>query len=293
MARNFYTLEPDAIYLLPSGPNQHFTNGRNGAQIEFITRHHLMYIGEVEQVVDQIWSSRQASAHHVIGPTGRWGQAVWDRDTAWANASQWANQRTIAIEHSNNTRLAPGGDFANGSWNISDDTIKTGARVAAAYCLSEALGVPHFGTNIRDHCEFTSTGCPVHLQGPRPGNAWGGKAGKYHYPWMEEAIWFYGQLEKKLVHPDGTPINYFKEKDMSLTPDQDKKLTDIHHELTHRFQSRVTVDGTQSSFHDTLVGYVLEADKKLEMIPEGKLAQKLEAMDAKLDALVTKIEGGK
>lgn len=219
MARDYYTLEPDKIYLL----GKHFTAGRAGAKIEFITRHHLMMIGEVEDVVDRVWNTRQASAHVVIGPTGRWGQAVYDRDTAWANADLWANRRTIAIEHSNNTGRFGGNDYHDRSWNISDETLIEGARVSAAYCLHEGLGRPNYGTNIRDHNHFTSTGCPVHLQGPWAGNAWGGKAGKYHNQWMEESVWFYDQLDKKLVNPDGTPINWFttpnKEHNM-FGPDQ-------------------------------------------------------------------------
>lgn len=203
MTRDYYKLEPDKFYPL----NKHFTVGRSGAKVQFITRHHLMYIGEVESVVDRIWNTRPASAHVVIGPTGRWGQAVGDASTAWANASQWANQRTIAIEHSNNTGKFGGNDYHDKSWNISDETLIEGARVAAAYCLRYELGEPKYGTNIRDHNEFTSTGCPVHLQGPRPGNAWGGKAGKYHDQWMAEAVSFYHKLKNKEVHPDGTPIN--------------------------------------------------------------------------------------
>lgn len=206
MAKNYYTLEPDRIYLMRQNPPLHFNPGRGGARIEFITRHHLMMIGEVEAVVDRVWNSRPASAHVVIGPRGRWGQSVWDRDTAWGNANLWANQRSIILEHSNNTGRHAGNDYHDLSWNISDETLISGARVAAAYCLHERLGAPVYGRNIRDHNEFTSTGCPVHLQGPRPGNAWGGRAGKHHGPWMEEAIWFYDQLDKKLVLPDGTPI---------------------------------------------------------------------------------------
>ena len=205
MARNYYTLEPDRVYLQRQNPPLHFNVGRGGAKIQFITRHHLMMIGEVEAVVDRVWNTRQASAHVVIGPRGRWGQAVWDKDTAWANANPWANARTIAIEHSNNTGRFGGNDYHDRSWNISDETIISGARVAAAYCLHEKLGRPNYGRNIRDHNEFTATGCPVHLQGPRPGNSWGGRAGKYHYPWMEEATSFYDLLDKKLVNPDGTP----------------------------------------------------------------------------------------
>lgn len=201
MTRDYYKLEPDKIYRI----GKHYTPGRAGQSIQFITRHHLMYIGEGEDVVDRIWNSRQASAHHVIGPNGRWVQTVYDRDTAWANASQWANQRTIAIEHSNITGRAHGNDFHPDSWNISDATIISGARVAAAYCLYFKLGRPEYGRNIRDHFEFTSTGCPVHLQGPKAGNAWGGKAGKYHQKWMDEAQRFYDELKAGRVNPDGTP----------------------------------------------------------------------------------------
>lgn len=268
MPRDYYELQPDKVHLLPSGPNQHFTNGRAGAKIEFITRHHLMYIGEVEDVVDRIWNTRPASAHVVIGPKGRWGQAVWDRDTAWANASPWANQRTIAIEHSNNTGRFPGGnDYHDKSWNISDATLTTGARVAAAYCLYFKLGRPVYGKNIRDHFEFTSTGCPVHLQGPRPGNAWGGKAGKYHQKWMNEAQRFYDQLVSKSVNKDGTPKAgstkapaSTKGKEVAFTEEDRQMLRRVHHELTHRFQSRYP----ESKYRDTLVGYMLENDRKVE-----------------------------
>lgn len=198
MSRDYYTLQPDKIYRI----GKNYTQGRAGQKIQFITRHHLMYIGEGESVVNEIWNSRPASAHHVIGPTGRWVQTVYDNDTAWANASQWANQRTIAIEHSNNTgRARNQGDFHPDSWNISNETIISGARVAAAYCLYFNLGRPVYGKNIRDHFEFTATGCPVHLSGPRAGNGFGGRAGKYHQQWMDEAQRFYDELKAGKAAP--------------------------------------------------------------------------------------------
>ena len=201
--QDYYDVQPDEVYIL----GKHYTRGRGGAQIQFITRHHLMYIGDGKAVVDRIWNTRAASAHYVIDPNGKTTQTVWDGNTAWANASQWANQRTIAIEHSNNTGRHPGGtDYHDKSWNISDKTLIAGARLAAALCLYYKLGRPTYGTNIRDHNEFTSTGCPVHLQGPRAGNAWGGRAGKYHNMWMAEAQRFYDLLVAKKVRPDGTPI---------------------------------------------------------------------------------------
>ncbi|OFN33601.1 N-acetylmuramoyl-L-alanine amidase [Corynebacterium sp. HMSC072A04] len=202
MSRDYYTLQPDKIYRV----GKHYTPGRAGQKIQFITRHHLMYIGEGEAVVDGIWNHRPASAHHVIGPDGRWVQTVYDNDTAWANASQWANQRTIAIEHSNNTGRAHGSDFHPDSWNISEETIISGARVAAAYCLYFNLGRPVYGKNIRDHFEFTATGCPVHLSGPKVGNGFGGRAGKYHQQWMDEAQRFYDELKAGKTVP-AKPVN--------------------------------------------------------------------------------------
>ena len=60
MSRNYYTLDPDRVYLMRQNPPLHFNRGRGGAKIEFITRHHLMMIGEVEAVVDRVWNTRQA-----------------------------------------------------------------------------------------------------------------------------------------------------------------------------------------------------------------------------------------
>ncbi|WP_257202940.1 peptidoglycan recognition protein family protein [Corynebacterium cystitidis] len=278
MTRDYYKLEPDKVHLLPSGPNQHFTNGRGGAKIQFITRHHLMYIGEVEDVVDRIWNTRRASAHIIIGPTGRWGQAVWDRDTAWANANSWANARTIAIEHSNNTGKYGGNDYHNKSWNISNETLITGARVAAAYCLYFGLGRPVYGKNIRDHSEFTATGCPVHLTGPHPKGPWGGRAGKYHQQWMDEAQRFYDQLVNKSVNKDGTPKAGStkapaptKGNEVSFTDEDRKMLREVHHELTGRFDSRYDLERLRQGridesqvFDETAIGYALEADRKIE-----------------------------
>ena len=264
--KDYYKIEPDKFYPLPSGPNQHFTTGRAGAKVQFITRHHLMYIGEVEDVVDNIWNTRQASAHVVIGPTGRWGQAVGDNSTAWANADQWANQRTIAIEHSNSTGLHAGNDYHDKSWNISDETIISGARVAAAYCLYYGLGEPKYGTTIRDHNEFTATGCPVHLQGPRPGNAWGGKAGKYHAKWMAEAASFYRKLKNGEVHPDGTP----KHPTLSATPPAPSSSSSKESPVA---LIRSLVNSTKSFAQDTMLALIDRATWEVRVIV-NELARK-------------------
>lgn len=163
--KDWFTVEPDVIKIL----NKHFTPGRGGQKIEYITRHHLAGILTTEQTWD-VWQSRQASAHYVVENSGRIGQLVWDRDTAWSNANQLSNQRSIAIEHSNS-----GG--AGADWPINDTVIREGARLAAALCWFYKLGRPVFGRNIRDHRDFGQTSCPHHLA----------NGGKYHAAWMRTA----------------------------------------------------------------------------------------------------------
>lgn len=177
--KNWFTVEPDVVRIM----NKHYTPGRGGAKIEFITRHHLAGILTTEQTW-QVWQDRQASAHYVVENSGRIGQLVWDRDTAWANANSWANSRTIAIEHSNSSG-APG-------WSINETVIREGARLAAALCWYYKLGRPVFGKNIRDHREFGQTSCPHHLA----------NGGKYHDTWMHIAQEHYDWM---VANPSGIP----------------------------------------------------------------------------------------
>lgn len=247
---DYYEVLPDKTYLL----KQHFTPGRSGAKIEYITRHHLAMIGEVEAVVDRVWNSRQASAHYVVGPKGRVGQAVNDRDTAWSNANLYSNQRSIAIEHSNS-----GGAAAD--WPISQETLISGARLAASLCLFYKLGRPVFGKNIRDHREFGQTSCPHHLA----------NGGKYHQLWMDEAQRFYDLLAVRKVTPTGVPI---MPEDKT---NEEKMMSDFN------TQTEAT-DGTQHTYGD-LVRYTDGRVFKME-------TETLPRLEAKLDKLTALLEKG-
>lgn len=59
-----------------------------------------------------------------------------------------------------------------------------------------------------------------------------------------------------------------------------RKIDRIHFELTNEFQSEVIgSDGKQSTWKGTLVGYILQADRKLESISENKLPAITKALD--------------
>lgn len=176
--KNWFTVEPDVVKLL----NKHYTPGRGGQKIQYITRHHLAGVGTTEDVWNW-WQTRQASAHYVVENSGRIGQLVWDRDTAWSNANSLSNQRSIAIEHSN---------AGGAGYPINDTVIREGARLAAALCWFYKLGRPQFGKNIRDHREFSSTSCPHHLA----------NGGKYHNTWMRIAQEHYDWM---VANPGGKP----------------------------------------------------------------------------------------
>lgn len=85
---------------------------------------------------------------------------------------------------------------------------------------------------------------------------------------------FQGTREELAAIFNGKAIG--KELFMALTDEQQRELLEktrqIHHELTHKFQSRyVGTDGKQSLFRDTLIGYVLEIDRKLEDVHANML----------------------
>lgn len=165
MPKDYFKVEPDRVALL--GRNQNI--GRGGRKIRYITRHHTAGVLNADQI-NAVWRDRPASAHYLIDPNGIVSQHVWDANTAWSNANSVSNQESITIEHSNSAGPAQ-------DWPINPVTVDEGARWAAALCLYYGLGRPAFGTNIRDHREFTSTSCPYHLA----------NGGKYHARYMQVA----------------------------------------------------------------------------------------------------------
>lgn len=172
--KNLSTLQPDVIRLM----NKHFTPGRGGRKIRYVVLHHTAGVLTTEQVWN-IWQTRQASAHYIIEPSGRIGQLVYDRDTAWANANLQANQESITIEHSNSAGAAQ-------DWPINTITIEKGAEWVAAICVYYKLGRPEWGKNVRGHSDFHSTSCPYHLR----------RGGKYHDQYMRAAQAAYDRLTR-------------------------------------------------------------------------------------------------
>ena len=85
----------------------------------------------------------------------------------------------------------------------------------------------------------------------------------------------------KSTEEEGLFMSLSKERQEALA----RKIDTIHFELTERFQSRYKdADGELSTFRDTLVGYVLELDRKVEDIH----ANMLPAIWGKLKGIFTR-----
>lgn len=147
------------VNLLPSNL---YEQGRAGNKIEFFAAHHMIVLDSETAGRDaltacrQIWiGGRQASAHY--GVDGDFvEQWVWDRDTAWALASQSGNRRGISVEHANKTLDLPGTD---NDYVIDEKTFFSGARlIAMGHILHELT--PKINVTLRKHSNFTSTACP-------------------------------------------------------------------------------------------------------------------------------------
>ena len=211
--KDYYNLIPDKTRLL----TRHFTKGRGGTKPNLIVRHHFAGIGDTDWLW-RVWQDRAASAHYGIeSGTAIVGQLVYDDNTAWHAANALINARSYGLEHGNITGRVGGRDDHPDSWKIHDDTIKAGARLAAALCLKDGMGKPEWGKNVTDHKVHYGTSCPLKLA----------RGGIYDQPLFDEATWFYDQLDKKLVHPDGTPIkmNFAPPEKGTMMADFDTKTT--------------------------------------------------------------------
>lgn len=130
--------------------------------LKFVVVHHMMVVGNgdgrANDACFNIWQTREASAHY--GVDGRFvRQFVNDTDYAWATGNTFGNEHGISIEHANTT-LAP-------NYEVSDETIQTGARLVAHLHKAYNLGRPVDGVTLKQHRNFFGTACPGPTLGER------------------------------------------------------------------------------------------------------------------------------
>lgn len=145
--------------ILPASPDR--TTYPRRQKIQFIVIHHMAMKGVGEAALtacSNAWKTREASAHYGVAD-GFVRQYVWDHYEAWATANSLGNQAGISIEHANST--------AGPTWQASEKTWKTGAKLVAALHLAYKLGRPVWGKTLFQHSHFYNTACA----GPYLGNS--------------------------------------------------------------------------------------------------------------------------
>ena len=147
--KNWEKCEADVNKIL----SVHYTKGRSGAKVNKIIVHYNAGNLTVEGCYS-VWQSRAASAHYQVESSGRIGQLVWDKDTAW-HAGNWnANITSIGIEHANKS-----------DGTITEACLDNGAHLVAALCKSYGLGRPEWLKNVFPHKYFSATACPGQIYG--------------------------------------------------------------------------------------------------------------------------------
>lgn len=200
----------------------------------------------------------QSGSYHVLVDTA--GRRLRENTDDWITWSTGNKGNNILLHIS----LVAQARWTREQWLAQDRMLAAGATVVAYWCRT--YGIPAK--------KVTAAGLPGIL-GHADTRVWGGT------DHTDPGDGFPYDIFIQYVQ---TNLNTKKENDM--TPEQDKILREIHHELTHRFDSRYDLArGVASPFRDTAIGYALEADRKLELGEIAKLPARLDALEAKLDRL--------
>lgn len=216
---NFETLEADVNMIL----DKHYTSGRGGKNVSFVGIHYNAGDLTVESCYN-VWQTRAASAHYQVESSGRCGQLVWDRDTAWALGNFDKNQRSINIEHANKS---------DGSF--TEACLETGAHLVAAICKAYNLGRPEWGKNVIPHKAISPTSCPGELYG------------RYKNVYIQKAQHWYDVITGAATQPE-TPAK-------PPLPDALKHFTDVDSEAWYVDPLAKAVEaGYLHGYSDTTLG---------------------------------------
>lgn len=122
----------------------------NRTKIDRIVIHHNATTNDA--VARSTWyvaTGHGTSAHYQVTPDKIWG-CVGENYVAYHAGNYPVNQRSIGIEHLNNTG-AP-------TWTIAEETYRNSAKLIRDIC--ERYGIPIDRQHIIKHGEVSATGCP-------------------------------------------------------------------------------------------------------------------------------------
>ncbi|QRP60668.1 peptidoglycan recognition protein family protein [Corynebacterium minutissimum] len=209
-----------------------------------------------ENVAQYQLNSRTGSYHCLVDSKGWILRENTDDWTTWSTGNKGNDilLHLSFVTYASNTRE---------QWLKLERMLRRGAAVVAYWCKTH--NIPAKSVNAHGLPGITSHDAT---------RVWGGTdhtdPGK-NFPWdvfiqyVKEAM--AGKHAKKEEAPAAAPADKLA-----------KDIATIKHELTHRFDSRYDLDelrrgsiGVNQVYKDTLVGYVLNTDRKVEDIHKNKL----------------------
>lgn len=156
-------------------------------------------------------------------------------------------------------------------WLAEDAMLRHGAWQVAQWCQKYGWPVKHVDVwnlpGITTHDATRAWGGTDHTD-PGP-----------NFPWDV----FLRYVNEEIA---GTPAQAPKVDDMSFTEADRQMLREVHHELTHRFDSRYDLDRLKAGeitkdevYKDTMIGYALNTDRKIEDLHQAHLAGEVKPDD--------------
>lgn len=221
-------------------------------------------VGTPAENVAQYQIDTASGSYHVLAD--RKGLLVENTDD-WVTWST-GNKGNYVLLHLSFVCFA---SFTRDQWLAEKEMLKFGACQVAQWC--ERYNIPVRFARVSDLPGITTHDAT---------RAWGGTdhtdPGK-NFPWDV----FLGYVNE-FLNPQEDDM--FTDNDRAL-------LQRVHHELTHRFESRYDLAaGKEHPFRDTMIGYVLEADRKQEAGKVSELSARLDDLSAKLDHIASSVTKG-
>lgn len=135
-------------------PVKTHSNGRGGYKPTAIVVHHMAGNLTLKQT-QNVFNSRNSSAHYAIDVNGNIAQYVDEKDRSWCTSGSNPDNWTITIELAN--------DQVGGEWHISDATMTACEDLCVDICKRYGIKTLYYngktGTLLR-HCDYHATACP-------------------------------------------------------------------------------------------------------------------------------------
>lgn len=210
-----------------------------------------------ENVANYQINSESGSYHVLVDTNGKRLRENTDDWITWSVGNNAGNVQGLNIS------FVAQAAWSRAAWLAQERMLRQGATVVAYWCKKYNIPVRKVGTErgICGHGDLRVFGGTDHTD---PGG---------NFPWD-----VFIRYVNEAMNPAPAPKPPTEEQELETV----KQLIErMHFELTYKFRSRYKdKNGKQSDFEDTMIGYILNMDAKIETL----MSDVLPRLEAKIDA---------